>query len=148
MGRLAILTSILCGSLAFSGCRSRPLMTPAPIYSTMEADRNRQAILRGMAVHRWLLVDEVPGRLTARLDKGSGKHVAIVDIEYDDRSIAITYHSSSGLRCEPVGDSCSSIHRAYNRWVVQLAKDIEYSVAMVRIESQPSPAVAAPPSAE
>jgi hypothetical protein len=100
-----------------------------------------------MAAHRWLLVDEAPGRLTAKFDR-AGKHTAVVDISYDDRSIAIAYKSSRGLRCEPAGDSCSSIHRAYNRWVTQLVKDIEYGVQMVRIESQTRPAVAAPPLAK
>ena len=42
--------------------------------------------------------------------------------------------SSQGLRCKPEGESCSSIHRAYNRWVVQLRSDIEYGVQTVRLE--------------
>jgi len=143
----AMLVVIVAAALLLSGCRSQPLLTPPLIPSSMEAEQNRQAILRGMAAHHWLLVGEVPGRLTAKLDR-AGKHIAIVDIRYDDRSIAIAYKSSTGLRCEPEGAGCSSIHRAYNRWVAQLAKDIEYGVQMVRIESPNGPSVAAPPPAE
>lgn len=132
---LALAALPVC-TLLLAGCRTQPMLDPGPIYSPLGAAQNRQAILRGLMPHRWLLVAEEPGRLTAKQDK-AGKHVATVDVTYDDDQIDIGYHSSHGLRCEPAGEgtSCSTIHRAYNRWVVQLARDIEYGIHLVRIES-------------
>ncbi|MGH0031159.1 MAG: hypothetical protein ACQGVC_15295 [Myxococcota bacterium] len=141
---------LLClALLALAGCRSKPLLTPAPVVSALGVEANRVAIIRGMALHRWALIEEEPGLIVAQQDKG-GRHIAIVAIGYDDRMIEIRYRSSHGLRCQPQGESCSSIHRAYNRWVAQLRNDIEYGVQTVRIEGlRDRTAVGAePPGAE
>ncbi len=134
IGSQTLLALLVLSLPGFSGCRSQPLINPSPIASSLGAEQNRLAALRGLMTHRWSVASEEPGRLTAKLGR-SGKHIAVVDIRYDDRTISIRYRSSTGLRCEPKGDSCSSIHRAYNRWVVQLARDIDYAVQMVHYET-------------
>jgi hypothetical protein len=116
-------------ALSLAGCRTQPMLTPSPIRAPLGAEQNRQAILHGMAAQNWQMVSETPGLITAVQDKKKlGKYVATVDIRYDDDTISISYRSSHGLRCEPAGESCSAIHRAYNRWVIQLARNIEQSV--------------------
>ena len=136
---------LVLGLLALAGCASQPMLAPSPIVSRMGAAQNRLAILRGMGIHHWVLVSEEPGVVTLKQDKrNQGVYVATVNVHYDDDSISIHYLSSHGLSCEPAGDSCISIHRAYNRWVVQLSKDIEYGVGSVLAESNnPPPAVGA-----
>jgi hypothetical protein len=141
-----VVLAVLALALLLSGCRSQPMMTPAPIPSQLGEQQNRLAILRGLTLKGWDVVSEAPGRITARQDRNdAGKYVATVDVDYDAENIAIRYRSSQGLSCEPAGDSCASIHRAYNRWVVQLAKNIEHGVEITRLESADSPAVGAGP---
>jgi hypothetical protein len=127
--------------LASAACRTMPMITPDPIPAPLGAEHNRTAILRGMTIHRWTLQEELPGALVLRQSKAD-RHVAVVNVAYDDDSIDITYLGSEGLQCMPQGESCSEIHRAYNRWVVQLAEDIRYGIELVRLES-----VAAEPAA-
>jgi hypothetical protein len=120
---------LLVGLLAAAGCRTQPMLTPSPIRAPLGAEQNRQAILQGMASQNWQLVSETLGLITAVQDKKKlGKYVATVAIAYDDHTISISYRSSHGLHCEPEGESCRRIHRAYNRWVIQLARNIEQSV--------------------
>jgi hypothetical protein len=130
--RGAILTSAwvcLVGLLGLSGCRTQPMLTPSPIRAPLGAEQNRQAILHGMAAQNWQLVSETHGLITAVQDKKKlGKYVATVDIAYDDDTISISYRSSHGLSCEPADEGCTTIHRAYNRWVIQLARNIEQGV--------------------
>jgi len=143
--RKAALGLVVLALLGLTGCRSQLLITPSPIYSPLDADHNRQAILRGLAAHRWQVVSDEPGRIVARFDKRNvGKHVATVDVLYGDDAIEIRYRDSHGLRCNQVDGRCETIHRAYNRWVVQLSRDIEYGVQMVQRE-QARPAVGAGP---
>lgn len=118
---LAVLLAVMLA------CRSVPLQLPDPIVSTLGARENRTAILQGMTVHRWALDGEGDGFLIARMDRGHG-YVAVVRVSYDDTSISIDYEDSSGLLCEPPQGPCETIHRAYNRWVAQLARDIRSEV--------------------
>ena len=130
--------------LLLAGCRSQPMLTPSPIHSPLGTEQNRLAILRGMMVRDWNVVSESPGRITARQDKNDvGRHVVTMDIEYDEQTILLRYRSSQGMLCEPAGDSCASIHRIYNRWIAQLAKDIEMGAQMTRLESPGAPPVGA-----
>ena len=132
---LRILTALpLLVLLASAACRTVPMLTPGPIPAPLGAEGNRMAILRGMTIHRWMLQEELPGAMVLRQSKAE-RHVAIVNVSYDEDSINITYLGSEGLQCEPQGESCAEIHRAYNRWVVQLAEDIRYGIELVRIEN-------------
>jgi hypothetical protein len=99
-----------------------PLLETQPLTGVGSLEENRAAILRGMAVHRWERVSDESGRIVARLVVR--RHMAEVTISYDANEIEIRYRNSEELACKPSGDSCSEIHRAYNRWVVQLRKDI------------------------
>lgn len=130
-----LLLLALCGT-GLGGCRTAPMVEPAPIFSPLGVEKNRVAIYRGMLTHRWEAVSEEPGRVVAKLGK-SGAHYAEVEIVYDDRTITIRYHGSEGLGCQPAADSCGEIHRAYNRWVSQLAKDITYQTQLARIDTLP-----------
>lgn len=134
---------LLLAIVTIVGCRSAPMVHPPPIASPLGAESNRQAILRGLVAHRWMPLQEEPGRITAMQDKGSGKHTATVDILYDDDVIQIRYLGSHNLRCVPADDACSSIHRAYNRWVVQLRKDLEYGVQVVEMQNRAAQPVGA-----
>lgn len=127
--RLAALLPLL----ALTVCRSQPLVTPRPIVSPNGAALNRLAILRGRTLHHWTVVEERPGAIVLQLSRRN-RHLAVVTVSYDDDTIQIRYLNSEGLLCEPEGESCRTIHRAYNRWVVQLAEDIRWGLDAVRME--------------
>ena len=52
------------------------------------------------------------------------RHQALVEITYTDNSYAITYKD-----CENLDYSNGSIHRNYNRWVVNLSNTIQKEIA-------------------
>jgi hypothetical protein len=120
--RLLVLWCAVQMMLLLAACNTVPLLEPQPLAGTGSLEENRAAILRGMAVHRWERVSDEPGRIVARLV--ARRHMAEVTISYDADAIEITYRDSEELLCKPLGESCSEIHRAYNRWIVQLRKDI------------------------
>jgi hypothetical protein len=67
--------------LALLSCRTQPMLTPSPIRAPLGAEKNRLAILQGMAAQNWQLASEAPGLVTATQDKKKlGKYVATVDI--------------------------------------------------------------------
>ncbi len=128
------MTAWAASAVLLAACSTVPLLEPQPLTGVGSAEGNRTAILRGMAIHHWERVSEEPGQIVARLVVR--RHMAEVAIRYDANEIAIRYRSSEELGCEPVGDTCSEIHRAYNRWVVQLRKDI--SSELLRTSAPPS----------
>ena len=91
-------------------------------------EETRVAILRGMSRHGWERASEEPGVIVARLV--ARQHMAAVRIDYDADAIEIRYSDSDGLLCKKSPTGCSRIHRAYNRWVVQLRKDIGAEVSL------------------
>ena len=125
--RRAALAALTLG-LVIVGCKTNPLLQTQPLPGTGEAESTRVAILRGMARHGWERAAEEPGAIVARLV--ARRHMAEVEIAYDAKSIEIRYRDSEGLLCEESQDGCSRIHRAYNRWVLQLRKDIGAEVSL------------------
>jgi hypothetical protein len=103
-------------------CTSAPLLLPQPISVNANARVTRAAILNGMALRGWAIEKEEPNRVLARLN--SRTHVAQVWIDYAGSKIQFRYGGSTSLGCVPAGDSCSAIHRSYNRWVFNLSQDI------------------------
>jgi hypothetical protein len=127
-GSLAFVVLVPC--LVLMSCNTVPLIEPQPLAGNGSVDANRVAIFRGMARHGWEKVSEEAGVVVARLV--SRGHMASVRISYDADSITIRYQDSEGLSCTKSGTSCSQIHRAYNRWVVQLRKDISSELSLAR----------------
>jgi len=120
---LAILMVIL-----LAGCTSQPVLnvneTHLPSLDngsrpTIEVVQN--AILRACKERGWVPRVVHPGIIEARLAVRS--HQALVEITYADNSYAITYKDSENLDY-----SNGSIHRQYNRWVVNLSNSIQKEI--------------------
>lgn len=113
------------------GCTSTDLLLPGQIKALPDVTDTREAILAGIQRRSWILVDETPGSIRARIDVR--RHTAEAWIDYDASSIRFRYGGSQGLDCRRSGDDCSSIHNSYNRWTRNLAIAIAEEVSERRM---------------
>lgn len=118
------------------GCTSAPLTLPGPILGVGDNAATRNAILDGMAVRGWVVEKEEGTSILAKIDQRS--HVAKVWIDYSSNQIQFRYGGSKGLDCHRHGESCSSIHRSYNKWVRNLSLDISRQVTARRAREVPA----------
>lgn len=86
------------------------------------AKQVRDAILTAGAQRKWIMNDAGTNVIRAR--QQSRDHVAEVRINYTATGYSINYESSSNLLA-----SGGKIHKNYNRWVRNLDKDIQVSLA-------------------
>jgi hypothetical protein len=122
-GRLALL--LVLGLLVQGGvvaCNTTAMLRPPVVSTSLPDGENRQLIVESLKTQGWSVLAEKPGEIIARYVKQT--HVAQVRVLYDDAGIRIVYASSQDLKCDPVGDSCAKIHKAYNTWVQSLYEDI------------------------
>jgi hypothetical protein len=123
-----VVLALLCTFVA--GCNTTTMLHPTPIVSTLTAEKNRHIVLDSLASRRWVVESERPGEVIAVFQRG--QHRARVRITYKNQ-IQISYVDSENLKCEPAeGGGCTYIHRAYNRWVHNLDRDIAAHVAAGR----------------
>jgi hypothetical protein len=123
MAALRVVTRILVlGTLALSSACATPLRMPEPVRAVGTLEETRVVIIEGMSRRGWIIDDEKPGRVLASIFIRG--HTAKVWITYDDSYIRFTYGGSDRLKCLPAGDSCSFIDSHYNKWVRNLAIDI------------------------
>jgi phage tail protein X len=80
--------------------------------------RVREAIVQSANRYQWVIVEETPGVLVLKHDKGT-KHQAVVRISYDAQGYQLRYVSSMNLNHQGEGPG-AQIHPTYNRWVRNL----------------------------
>ena len=121
---LALLVVIL-----IAGCTSQPILNVSETHlpsldngSRPTAEVVQKAIMRACRERGWVPKVVRPGTIEARLTARS--HQALVEITYTDNSYAITYKDSENLDY-----SDGSIHRNYNKWVVNLSNTIQKEIA-------------------
>jgi hypothetical protein len=111
-------------AVALVGCaRTAPVDN---VHSTVSAGHSeaqvRNAILKAGAQRQWIMNDVGPGVIKAR--QQNRNHSAEVRITYSATAYSIDYDSSQNLLA-----SQGKIHKNYNRWVRNLDKDIQVSLA-------------------
>ena len=82
------------------------------------------AIKSTLTLRGWQVIDEQPGEMTARFAKANsdvGMHSVTIDITYDADSYSIAYVDSENMMYDA---PTHTIHRNYNRWVVNLQRDL------------------------
>jgi hypothetical protein len=121
---LAILIVIM-----MAGCTSQPVLNVSETHlpsldngSRPTVDIVQNAILRACRERGWVPSVVQPGIIEARLNVRS--HQALVEISYTEDSYAITYKNSKNLDYDD-----GSIHRNYNRWVINLSNTIQKEIA-------------------
>jgi hypothetical protein len=136
--RAALLAAALSTAAGLASARSTVMVelgrqTPVTVDAKpMTADAMRKAIIAGGSVHGWKPVGDQPGVLT--LVANSGAHQAVVDVAYDAQGWQINYKSSANLNYEH-GDSRSTIHPKYNKWVEELNNEIRRAATNLQAQA-------------
>lgn len=106
--------------LATLACRTAPVLNVegAPVPPGLTQEQVHDALLSAVPRRGWIVQEDQPGLLTARLDRRD--HSATVDIAYDTTSYRITHRESKNLRFDG-----TNIHKNYNGWIMNLNGDIQ-----------------------
>ncbi|MRE41174.1 hypothetical protein GIJ60_20410 [Klebsiella quasipneumoniae] len=109
---------------ALAGCaRTAPIDQVNTIVSAGHtAAQVKDAIIKAGAQREWIMSDAGPGVIKGHLQNRD--HVADIKINYSATSYSIVYVSSLNLMA-----ANGKIHRNYNRWVHNLDKDIQVTLA-------------------
>jgi hypothetical protein len=118
-------------AIAMVGCAtSKPIsdVIDVPVVpgsgKTLTRTQVATAVERAGRYLGWQMSADGPGLFTARL--ALRHHIAVVEIEHDDRTYSIRYRDSTNLDAKD-GD----IHRAYNRWVQRLRQEIRKELELL-----------------
>ena len=109
---------------ALAGCaRTAPIEQVNAIVSAGHTEAQvKDAIIKAGAQRQWIMSDAGPGVIKGKLQNRD--HVADIKINYSATSYSIVYVSSINLIA-----ANGKIHRNYNRWVHNLDKDIQVTLA-------------------
>ncbi|HFT1164155.1 TPA: lipoprotein [Klebsiella quasipneumoniae subsp. quasipneumoniae] len=109
---------------ALAGCaRTAPIEQVNAIVSASHTEAQvKDAIIKAGAQRQWIMSDAGPGVIKGKLQNRD--HVADIKINYSATSYSIVYVSSINLMA-----ANGKIHRNYNRWVHNLDKDIQVTLA-------------------
>ncbi|HDG7845213.1 LptM family lipoprotein [Klebsiella quasipneumoniae] len=109
---------------ALAGCaRTAPIEKVNAIVSAGHTEAQvKDAIIKAGAQRQWIMSDAGPGVIKGKLQNRD--HVADIKINYSATSYSIVYVSSINLMA-----ANGKIHRNYNRWVHNLDKDIQVTLA-------------------
>ncbi|MCS6403240.1 LptM family lipoprotein [Klebsiella quasipneumoniae] len=109
---------------ALAGCaRTAPIEQVNAIVSAGHTEAQvKDAIIKAGAPRQWIMSDAGPGVIKGKLQNRD--HVADIKINYSATSYSIVYVSSINLMA-----ANGKIHRNYNRWVHNLDKDIQVTLA-------------------
>ena len=118
--RLTIASMLLLVVL-LAGCRTAPIYnvesSPVPASANLTRKQVGNVIEREATVLGWHVERQAPGRMVATLELR--RHVAVVDILYDDKQFSIHYKDSKVLNYDG-----KKIHRNYNNWIHNLQRRI------------------------
>lgn len=120
------LLTFLAASPAHAG-KHDPLYTPEEIQ--VPGGKNsgdvKKIMMQALLQKGWEMREVGPGRLQGMHTK-SGRHTAIIDINYDARAIRITYSDSENLN---FNKNNNTIHGTYNKWVRNAEKYIRTALS-------------------
>ncbi|MBA5248126.1 MAG: hypothetical protein FE834_01125 [Gammaproteobacteria bacterium] len=118
--------SVVVVSLALLvGCGVKPIknINSATIYNKTSIENIEKAIVRAGVGLGWVMNKKSDGRIVGKL--ALRKHLAIVNITYDQNSYSINYVSSSNLDY-----ANGKIHGNYNGWITNLEHAINSQLSL------------------
>lgn len=127
---LLLLACLLATAAAPVLAKQDPMLIPAyeRVESTngipVSAARVKAAIIHAGKSRGWTVADSEPGRVTLRYAPRT--HEVVVAVRYDSNGFKIEYVSSKDMNYE-VKRGTPQIHGNYNRWIRNLALDIQTS---------------------
>ncbi len=131
--KMKTLAIALCLGLAVTGCaRMQPVnninnATPATLSGyNFSASDIKNAIVRGATLKGWTIEESTLGKIVASINVRD-KHMAKVDINYNQSGYSINYNDSTNLLFN--GDT---IHRNYNKWVILLDRAIQHELVSMK----------------
>lgn len=107
------------------GCaRTAPVITPQnTIASQSSTEQIKAAIIEAGQKRNWVMTSISPGIIDGRYT--SRGHGAQIRVNYNSSGYSINYVASNNLHA-----ANGKIHRNYNRWVNNLAHDIQLRLAI------------------
>src|SRR5262245_11540928 len=122
MLRNAFGIAVVVVTLGLVACGTQPVynVTAAPVVAGKpdpSLEDITKAIVRAGAALGWQMAPTQPGHIAGTLYLRT--HVAIVDVNYDQKSYTIKYRDSKNLDYDG-----TSIHKNYNGWIQNLDKGI------------------------
>ena len=132
-----VFVGMLIGSPPVMAGKRDPMDIPAyeRIIATngapVSAARVKSAIVTAGTRRGWMVADSEPGRITLRY--APRDHEVVVAVRYDNSGYKIEYVSSKDMNYkEKAGGTV--IHGNYNRWIRNLASDIQASPLFHQVE--------------
>jgi type IV pilus biogenesis protein CpaD/CtpE len=125
-GIVVAVATLLLGACAAGGVPVRNV-TESPVVTNKanpSMDDVRQAIVRAGTGLTWQMRTDRPGHILGTLALRT--HVAVVDIEYNQKSYNIKYKDSTNLEYNG-----STIHRNYNGWIDNLDRAIKAQLSAI-----------------
>ena len=116
LGAVAVLL-IACVPTPIRNIENAPINVSSSTYDLSDVTK---AIKRAGIGLGWQMKEETPGHIVGSLYLRS--HVAVVDITYTLDDYGINYKDSTNLKYNA---GSNSIHSSYNRWIRNLAKEID-----------------------
>ncbi|WP_410498076.1 hypothetical protein [Chitinibacter sp. S2-10] len=123
---------LICAGLATGNnvyARQNPMLQPERVLFVADAkqalSKERVGAMIVQAANRfnWTVIGNDPGKITLKYDKGNGKHMVKISVDYDDKGFQIKYVDSFNMNYES-NDGNPEIHPNYNRWIANLSKEI------------------------
>lgn len=121
LAKIALLAFIVSGAL-LAGCNTAPvhevIAQPIPVASGKPVSLSdvERAITKGAIRAGWQVTPEAPGRLSARIDRGS--YNATVGLEFDTKVYSMK------LRDTTMRSDGTMVHKRYNIWARNLDQSI------------------------
>ena len=128
MNKRFVLALVLLSAIITTGCTTKALMNivdrPVPIAadgSSRNIEEVQAAVINGCNNRGWTPVMDGDAQVKCSISL-RGRHHAEVLIPFSESTFSILLSSSEGLKYNP---SKQTIHRNYNRWVANLALEIQ-----------------------
>lgn len=97
--------------------------------SKVTTSKVERAIKKGAARKGWMTKRVKTGLLEAR-NNVRGRHLVVVNINYNTKGYKITYKDSQNMKYNP---ETQTIHGNYNKWVASLERNINYELSQIGV---------------
>jgi hypothetical protein len=116
-----------------------PLVVPPPaeVPGGLSTAQEEQAIVAAARYRAWTVVDQQPGMIVLKYARED--YSATVSVAYDTKQVTVAYKDSENLGYAHKQDYATKethdvIHPSYNRWVVNLERDIEIEMLVLTLK--------------
>ncbi|RXK12564.1 hypothetical protein CP965_08265 [Halarcobacter mediterraneus] len=129
MKKTALITGVLLVFvLMLSGCRTTTVynIDNSNYLSDKKLTTSKveRAIIKGSMKRGWVTKKIKTGLIEAK-NNVRGKHLVIVNINYNSKGYKISYKDSRNMKYDA---GSNTIHKNYNKWVSNLENDINYEL--------------------